>query len=149
MYFAAVFMTETSKEQVLRERFLALGLGSKLKTRKAGEVLRISITRPLVMMLGEPMVFALAVYTSFAFAVIFVFFDVFPLIFQTVYGFDVQEVGLAYLSLLVGFVLSSVNFQILFLLSKSRFAKTGVFKVEDSLHSALIGSILLPGSLFW
>ena len=149
IYFAAVFTRETSKSQILRERFQALGLASQLKERKVGETLWISATRSFIMMFTEPTVFALAIYTSFAFAVIFVFFAVFPVIFQTVYGFDAEQVGLAYLSLFIGFVLSCLNYLILFHVTRSKAIKTGIFRVEDSLYSAFVGSVLLPIGLFW
>lgn len=148
VYFGSVFMRETYKEQILRQRFLALGLGSRLVKRKVSRVLWISATRTFLMMLTEPMVFALSLYTSFAFSIIFVFFDIFPIMFQIVYGFDQEQVGSVYLSFIVGFLLSSINFLILFQLSTHR-TSLGALQPEINLYSALIGSTFLPGSLFW
>ena len=154
MYVAAVFMKETSKTQILKSRTEIINLGGRGHnhgTPSAASMFKISLTRTMHMMVTEPLVFALSIYTGFSFAIIFVFLDTFPLIFSTIYGFDDKQVGLSYLALLVGFVVATINFGVVDkTLYVKAMTKTGSRAApEKRLYCALIGSVLLPASQFW
>ena len=151
IYVAGVFMKETSKKKILKSRQQLLSYDGKSPGMSVGTLVWISITRTIHMLLTEPLVYSLAIYTSFAFAIIFVFFDAFPVIFQTIYGFDDKEVGMAFLSLLVGFLIAIINYAIFDKVLYAKAAKRALGRpaAEYRLYSALVGSLLLPISQFW
>lgn len=63
-----------------------------------------SIFLPIHMLVAEPIVAFICLYVACGFAIIFSLFAVVPLIFQEVYMFDTEDSGLAFLSIVVGFV---------------------------------------------
>ena len=147
---STLFLRETSKIQIL-----AQSSQRDIHIRKTPSEfmrhLKSAVTRPLHMLFTEPIVAFLCVYTAFAFAMIWSFFGSFPYIFETIYHFDFKSVGLAFLSLIVGFFLGIMVFGIF---DKTIYAKAVVKSKghpapEHRLYAAMLGSILLPISLFW
>ncbi|TAQ86138.1 hypothetical protein B7494_g5538 [Chlorociboria aeruginascens] len=152
---AALFMKETSKSRILRLREKK---SSAKVARETGDTrlllrkLRLAFIRPLHMMLIEPLVSYISIYTGFAFAMIFSFFGSYPYVFQTVYGFNSRHVGLSFLGVLVGFLLAVFIFGIF----DATLYKNAVLRApggkpapEHRLYAAMLGSILLPIGLFW
>ncbi|KAH0548080.1 hypothetical protein GP486_008183, partial [Trichoglossum hirsutum] len=76
---------------------------------RARVFLTATLSRPLHMLFTEPIVFFFSLYVAFAFGVLFAFFAAFPLVFERVYGFDGAQVGLTFISIGVGCVLSVVT----------------------------------------
>ena len=150
-YGAALCMHETSRSKILCDRHRYLYDDDSFYRPKAMHQIKTSVTRVLYMMFTEPLVFALAIYTGFAFAVMFSFFESYPLVFTTIYGFSSKEVGLSFLSLLLGFLFAALSFSIIDRTPFRRAPKTssGRAAPEARLYAALIGSFLLPISLFW
>lgn len=81
----------------------------------------------------------------------FSFFGSYTYVFRSVYHFNSKEVGLAFIGILVGFLLAIASFGIFdATLYKRAFSSTnGSPAPEHRLYSALLGSILLPIGLFW
>ena len=100
----AFLLKETSKKELLRRRALARGIPPSPKP-PASVALKIIFTitlfRPLRMLLTEPIVGFISLYVSFVFGVMFAFFDVYPYGFQSVYGFSLGQVGLAFLGIVI------------------------------------------------
>ena len=66
------------------------------------DMLRVHASRPLVMLFTElPLAYA-ALWTSFTYAIIFVFLEAYPVIFGGIYGMNAGEEGLCFLGLGVG-----------------------------------------------
>ncbi|KAH8592657.1 putative polyamine transporter 4 [Bisporella sp. PMI_857] len=149
------FLKETSKSRILFVREQNRGVivqhrhgDTKLLIGK----IRHAVVRPLSMMFVEPLVAALGVYTGFAFAMMFSFFGSYNYVFRTVYDFNQKEIGLAFLGILVGFLLGVATFGVFdaTLYSKAG-AKSpnGVPEPEHRLYAAMLGSLMLPIGLFW
>ncbi|EPQ26102.1 uncharacterized protein PFL1_06310 [Pseudozyma flocculosa PF-1] len=82
------------------ERELLATLDSQRLTVRG--VLTTHVSRPFKMLLTElPLAYA-AAWTSFAYAVLFIFFEAFPVVFGATYGFTAGQVGLAFLPLGIG-----------------------------------------------
>lgn len=60
------------------------------------------------MLLTEQIVGFLSFYVAFNFAVLYTFFAAYPYVFETVYGFSIEDSGLVFLGIGVGFFLRSL-----------------------------------------
>ncbi|SCU79650.1 LAFA_0B04632g1_1 [Lachancea sp. 'fantastica'] len=176
-----VLMPETHKGVILikraRKRKLNLiELSTQAKKDFLKMTLTITVFRPIKMLAVEPTVLFFSIYVAFIFAVLFAFFEAYPVIFRGVYHMTTGVAGLAFIGIGIGLWLGSL-FYIFYdrryffpkapegtppLVSTSskrtkpyrghRDPDTGeliVLKPEVLLDICKIGSIALPISLFW
>jgi hypothetical protein len=154
-------MQETYKKTILLRRAKKLGLPpppSPFPNAKAKFKFLINVTlfRPIHMLLTEPIVGFLSLYVAFNFSVLFAFFAAFPYTFESVYHFDIEQVGLVFLAIGVGCLLAVVTalFCDRFFYQK-QFQKSitegrgGVVPPEHRLYPAMLGSFGVPIGLFW
>jgi MFS family permease len=78
IYLGILFMEETSKAQILKPKrqpgsFTAAHVWTRTKRH-----LRNGVFRPTKMLITEPIVFSLTIYTAYAYAMIFSFFGSLP-----------------------------------------------------------------------
>jgi len=112
----------------------------------------IALFRPIQMLFTEPIVSFVCLYVACEFATLFSFFAAFPLVFQGVYGFGIEESGLVFLSLVVGCLLGALTVLLCdVFLYRPRAVKLPGHHIppEYRLYPAMIGSIGLPIGLFW
>jgi hypothetical protein len=144
-------MRETYKKIILARRAKKRGIppppspfattGAKLHF-----MLTVTVIRPVAMLITEPIVAFLSLYIGFNFGVLFTFFAAFPYIFESVYGFDVEQSGLVFLAIGVGCVLAVPTvllsdrflYQKEYRLSHSA-GKNGVVAPEHRLYPAMLG----------
>ncbi|RKF64426.1 Polyamine transporter 4 [Erysiphe neolycopersici] len=151
---ASLFLKETSKSRILYKK---ARLTVEKEVHKKGDMrlflrkLRQALFRPCHMMLFEPLVALLSIYTAFAFAMLFSFFASYNFVFLIVYHFDMIKVGTTFLGILVGFVFALLSFAFFdTTLYRKEFVKHhGEPAPEHRLYNALLGSIMLPIGLFW
>lgn len=149
-----LFMSETYKPVLLKRRAIARGqeLPPKPDPKVALKIIfTITLMRPIQMLLQEPIVQAVAVYSSFAFAVLFGFFEAYPFAFQLHYKFTLAQTGLCFFGITVGILLGCAIY-----LLQDRLFYMPAFKKhhghpppEIRLIPAMIGSFLMPIGLFW
>jgi hypothetical protein len=155
------FAQETYKKPIILRRNKKLGippLPSPFPTTKAKVkfLVTIALVRPLHMLVVEPIVGFLSLYTAFNFAVLFCFFAAFPYVFKSVYHFNTEQAGLVFLAIGVGCLLSVATillcdiylYQPQVRLSHSE-GRKGVVPPEYRLYPAMLGSFGLPIGLFW
>jgi hypothetical protein len=99
------------------------------------------------MLFTEAFVFLISLYASFLFGLLFFFFLAFPLTFGPIYGFGLGSRGLAFIGIGLGTVTGNIGFIILFRWFHKKKAFSDVMKAF--LGPAMIGSVMLPISLFW
>lgn len=167
------FQKETYKKIILQTRAKRLNLppppnpmASMTASQKLKFILTITVTRPINMLLTEPIVAFLAVYTAFNFGVLFIFFNAFPIVFESpfpeiqIYHFTTGDTGLVFIGIGVGIMLAGLTFIILDRVNyqpKARLQITHhgkdprslLLPPEKRVLPAIIGSICLPISLFW
>jgi len=158
-YALALGMKETYKKTILQRH--AKSLGREVPPGPSGLaalrfVFYITFFRPVHMLYTEPIVIAWSVYIAFNFAVLYSFFAAFPFVYSTVYGFDIQQIGLTFLALAIGSILGSLTVILVDRLwyqklhaSKNSQWNTGIVPPEYRLYAAMIGSFGLPVGLFW
>jgi DHA1 family multidrug resistance protein-like MFS transporter len=72
----------------------------------ATSILFSALIRPMEIMLKDPSIFFVNVYTGYFYGVFYTFFEVFPLVFPPFYGFNLGQTGLAFLACFVGVVIA-------------------------------------------
>jgi putative flippase GtrA len=147
-------LEESYKPVILKRRALARGqeLPPKPDPKTALKMIfTITLARPAVMLFKEPIVQAVALYSSFAFAVLFGFFEAYPFVFQREYQMSLGETGLCFLGIAVGLcfgcILYLVQDKIFYVPAHKKF--NGSPPPEIRLIPAMIGSAFMPIGLFW
>lgn len=155
------FQEETYKKIILQKRARKLGIPPPPNPLPPGLarvkfLLFVTVLRPLRMLLTEPIVAYFSLYTAFNFAVLFAFFDCFPLVFQGIYHFNTGESGLTFLGIGLGCCIATGMFIMIDRLTYRKKTLAARAKgdmaplpPEQRLHSAMLGSCLLPVGLFW
>jgi hypothetical protein len=106
-------MPETSSSNILfrrARRLRQLTGDSRLQSQSeidqrnlaASKILFSALVRPMEIMLKDPSIFFVNLYTGYFYAVFYSFFEVFPLVFPPFYGFNLGQTGLAFLSCFIG-----------------------------------------------
>ncbi|KAI5816441.1 major facilitator superfamily domain-containing protein [Pyronema omphalodes] len=147
-------LQESYKPVILKRRALSRGqtLPPKPDPKTALKMIfTITLARPTVMLIKEPIVQAVALYSSFAFAVLFGFFEAYPFVFQGAYKMSLGETGLCFLGIAVGLC---AGCGIYFLQDRlyyipARKKHNGHPPPEVRMVPAMIGSVLMPVGLFW
>ena len=112
----------------------------------------VILMRPLHMIVREAIVLFSCTYLSLAYAIFYLFFEAYPIIFQGVYKFNAGVTGLAFLPMLVGAVATTVIFYFWDgYLHKSKKQKKAWADVEEyrRLPLACFGGPLYVISLLW
>lgn len=149
---------ETYAKVVLRSRAKRLGLppppgpvfsGNGMAGLK--KLLTVTFTRPIYMLVTDPIVRLFSLYTSFNFSMLFSFLAAFPRVFQSTHGFSPGQSGLVFLGITAGCAFGAI-LKILIdqRIYQKRLAKQhGQIPTEQRLWASMLGSIIMPVSLFW
>lgn len=151
IYLGILCMQETSKAQILKPKREPGTLTKAHAWARTKHHFRNGVLRPSRMLVTEPIVLSLTIYTAYAYAMIFSFFGSLPYILELEYGFNSRQVGLAFLSVIIGYCLANVMFGAfdMTLYAKARRAAGGMPAPEHRLYSGMVGSIFIPVGLFW
>ncbi|EPQ57270.1 MFS general substrate transporter [Gloeophyllum trabeum ATCC 11539] len=155
-------LPETSAAHILvkrARRLRKLTGNEKLRTEgemeqaemSAREVAMMTLVRPFVLSVKEPIVFFLNLYIALVYGLLYLWFEAFPIVFVENHGFNLGQEGLAFLGIFVGSILSYAGFCIYcyFWLEK-QFEQGGMEVVpEKRLPPAFVGGIALPICMFW
>ncbi|CUM68076.1 uncharacterized protein PRCAT00005791001 [Priceomyces carsonii] len=121
----------------------------------------VTLLRPLKMLIVEPIVLVLAIYISFVFAVLFGFFEAYPIIFEGVYHMSLGISGLLFLGVGIGLMCGAVFFITIDKMvynprnadgTRGKRDKDGNLILgtpESKLLCAEVGAVSLPIALFW
>jgi DHA1 family multidrug resistance protein-like MFS transporter len=114
-----LLLPETSSATILHRRARRLARRDKAGTRKywtkadvlQGDtsfsvVVRESLLIPSRITLLDPAILFLNCYTSLTYGIFYSFFEAFPIVYQDIYGFNLGEMGLAFLAIVVGSIIS-------------------------------------------
>lgn len=161
LLFLAIFMPETSSQTILYKRAQRLRrlTGNKdlvsegmLSQSKMGvkEVAQMTIVKPFVLTLKEGIVLANNLFIGFVYAVLYSFFESFPLVYVDMYGMSLSISELPFIGLLIG---SLVGYTGLAIWHKVYWCAEydrleGKIAPEKRLLPAIPGALCLPISLF-
>ncbi|KAF9256577.1 MFS polyamine transporter, partial [Marasmius fiardii PR-910] len=110
------------------------------------ENLKIALSRPFVMLFTEPIVILFSIYLSFVYALLYLMFFAFPIAFAEIRGFSGGMTGVTFVSIILG-----IGFAMMLLPIQEKIyaavTTRGTFP-EARLYGMMLGSIILPASLF-
>lgn len=159
VFVFSIACQETYSKIIMKKHAKKLGLPPPASPVPSGLpalklLLTITVTRPIHMLLTEPIVMLYSAYTAFNFAVIFCFFAAFPIIFVGVYQFSMWQSGLVFVGISAGCaiaVIVAITVDSLTYVRKLNDSKGVLTQLppETRLYSAMIGSVLLPIGIFW
>lgn len=69
------------------------------------ELVKLSLSRPMVLLITEPVVTSFSIYLAVAWGCFYGFLEAIPFVFTNVYDFSTGQVGLAFISIILGGVL--------------------------------------------
>lgn len=127
------------------------------KTDKSiARTIALSLKRPFQLLVLEPMVLNLCLFSSILLGVLYLFFGAFTLVFKNNHGFNVSQIGLTFLGIFVGMV-AGVSCDPLFhkyyvkLVEEreARGGEPGGSEPEFRLPPAIVGAPLVTIGLFW
>ncbi|GKU04067.1 major facilitator superfamily transporter [Fusarium langsethiae] len=114
-----------------------------------------SLLRPFQLLIFEPMCLNLCIFTAILLGILYLFFGAFPLVFGNIYSFNIWQVGLSFLGILVGMVaavgLDPVWHRIRSSLVRKLSSETGVqgsSQPEFRLPPAIVGALVVPAGIF-
>ena len=142
-------MKETSD---IRIQHIAKHSGRLGTVQLALSTLKAAVLRSLTMLTTEAIAFSLTLYTGYAYAVVFSFFASATYVYTIDYDFNDRQIGLSFISVLIGYCLAAVMHMIILTTLYARAvrqAPNGRPAPEHQLYAAMVGSIFLPIGLFW
>ncbi|KAK0207636.1 major facilitator superfamily domain-containing protein, partial [Armillaria fumosa] len=105
----------------------------------------ISITRPIVLMLTEPVVASFSVWIGFCWGVVYALVESIPFIFRDLHNFNDGLLGTAFAVMVVGSLLGYLSNILQENLYRKNFPHRGP---EARLYMACAGAIMLPAGMF-
>ncbi|RJE17884.1 resistance protein [Aspergillus sclerotialis] len=116
----------------------------------AREVVMMILVRPFTLNFTEPMVFLLNLYIALIYGLLYVWFESFPIVFEGIYHFNLGQLGLAFLGILIGaFLVIPPYYYWIYKKVEPQFDEGGHLSPEARLPPALVGGCFIPICLFW
>lgn len=114
-----------------------------------------SLLRPFQLLLLEPMVTNLCLFSAILLGILYLFFGAFPLVFEGNHGFTLSQTGLTFLGIFVGMVCGAItdpfwhrNYVKLIKQRETMTGEVGGSEPEYRLPPAIAGAVLVPVGLF-
>ncbi|KAF2271005.1 putative caffeine resistance protein 5 [Lojkania enalia] len=144
------FLPETHPSNILLRRAARLRktsgnpkIRSQTEIDRQGLKLRAvivdAIVKPLEIMIKDPAIMFVNIYTALTYGIYYSFFEVFPLVYPVMYGFNVGETGTVFICIIVGcFIAMAIYFSYLHWYVVPDVLKNGLRAQEFRLRPALI-----------
>ncbi|KAK9474971.1 major facilitator superfamily domain-containing protein [Dipodascopsis tothii] len=154
------FLPETNGQTILyrkAQRLRRLTGNPNITSRAEIEVSKMnfkemmfdSLWRPIEIAFKEPIVLAINSYIALVYAVMYLWFEAFPIVMEGLYGFNLIQTGVAYSGILVGCYLSGAMFVPLIYYRFTRPLEQGKAVVPESLMTpAIYGAVWMPIGIF-
>ncbi|RAQ55328.1 polyamine transporter 3 [Aspergillus flavus] len=111
------------------------------------DIVRISLIRPITMILTEPVLDLMCMYIVLIYAYLYAYFFAYPVVFGKLYGYNDGQIGLMFIPILIG-----AGFSLLITpMIEKRFkqvCRTRAPTPEDRLVGALLGAPFIPIAMF-
>ena len=154
------FLPETSSSNILYRRAKRLRSSvntepfqprstKKLPRQRMAAYVKHTLIRPFTLCFGEPICLVMNSYTALMTGLFFAWFETVPVVFGSVYKFDLVHLGLCCLGLLAGVSFAYLIFLVWFRCSESKkYTRNNVRKPEERFIPLMAGCSLVPLSLF-
>lgn len=141
-----------NKAAELRRRTKNWGIHAKQEEIEVDlrELLEKNLSRPLRMLVTEPIVLAITIYMSFVYGLLYLMLTFYPIVFQKVHGFNQGVGGLPYFGVILGEVLAALFILILQPgYVKKLEANNNMPVPEWRLPPVIVGGAVFSVGLFW
>ena len=125
---------------------------SRYDQKKAlGPLLRVNLSRPFIMATTEPICIFWNLYVAVVYAILYLCFVAYPIVFTQIRGWSVAMTGLAFLGIGVGSCIIMITEPLLRRLINShrKDPSTGKVYPEAMVSVVCIGALLVPAGQFW
>ncbi|KAK5193162.1 hypothetical protein LTR16_007333, partial [Cryomyces antarcticus] len=155
-----LLLPETPTSNILLRRATRLRLATgNMKSNSQSEIdqrnLKFSelaieaFRRPMQLMFQDPSIAFTAVYTALIYGIFYSFFRAFPLVYADLYGFNLGETGLTFLSITVGVAVAvTAYWSYIYWMVKPEIRAHGLGAPERRLIPALFVTLFCPIGLF-
>jgi hypothetical protein len=150
--FAPVLLARRARKLRKADPTARIVAPRELENQSLKQLATVVLTRPLRMLIFEPIVSTTCLYLSLAYTIFYMSFQAFPIIFQDLYGLSPGVTGLAFLPIGAGAVLSLPIFWAYDdILLRAQAKSSSWTKREEfrRLPLACLGGPLFVVSLFW
>ncbi|KAK0280028.1 hypothetical protein LTR35_008178 [Friedmanniomyces endolithicus] len=107
-------------------------------------------TKPLMMLVWEPILLLITIYISFIYGILYLFFETYPISFIEQRGWTLGQGGLPFIAVMGGVMMGGlVNFVFIRTRYMRIMKQYGRVPPEERLVPMMAGSIALPIGLFW
>ncbi|GLA74727.1 hypothetical protein AtubIFM55763_005973 [Aspergillus tubingensis] len=140
------------KAAVLRRQTRNWGIHAKQDEVEVDikELVRNNFTRPLSMLITEPILLLISLYISFVYGLIYALLGAYPVVFDDVYGMSAGVGGLAFIGLILGELVGGVFILCLQGSYKRKLAANGGKPIPEwRLPAAIVGAIAFAIGMFW
>ncbi|KAL8905594.1 MAG: hypothetical protein Q9207_002544 [Kuettlingeria erythrocarpa] len=154
-----IFLEETyppivlvQKASTLRRRTLNWGIHAKQEEIEVDfrELVTKNFSRPLRLLVTEPIVLLLSIYMAFIYGLLYLFLTAYPIVFQQTHGFNPGVGGLPYFGMILGQITAGVYIALTQpAYNRKLEANGGVPIPEWRLFPVILGGISFTGGLFW
>lgn len=115
------------------------------ESKELSKVLVETFWRPFEIMIFEPVVLLINIYLGLLYAIIYLWFEAFPIVFFQMYGFTLVEMGASYVCLIVGiFVGFCFYLPVIYRVFTKKILDGQEITPEVLLPICITGSVLLP-----
>ncbi|KAJ1308427.1 hypothetical protein OPQ81_004132 [Rhizoctonia solani] len=119
---------------------------SELHHFSVAEKVKISLTRPLILLATEPLLICMSGYLTFIYSLLYLFFFAYPLVLVPK-GLNAGEIGLTFIGVMIGIFIAMLLLPFQERAYRQVCSQRGVVP-EARLPLMMFGSILLPFGLF-
>ncbi|KAL8953190.1 MAG: hypothetical protein Q9222_000925 [Ikaeria aurantiellina] len=154
-----IFLEETyppvvlmDKASTLRRRTLNWGIHAKQEEIEVNfrELVTKNFSRPLRLLVTEPIVLLLSIYMAFIYGLLYLFLTAYPIVFQRIHGFNPGVGGLPYFGMIAGQVCAGIYIASTQPSYNRKLAANGGMPIPEwRLFPVILGGIAFTGGLFW
>ncbi|KAK8166670.1 major facilitator superfamily [Phyllosticta citrichinensis] len=154
-----IFLEETypptilvAKASELRRRTKNWGIHAKQEEIEVDvrELVEKNFTRPLRMLVTEPIVLLITIYMAFVYGILYLFLAAYPLVFQKVHGMNPGVGGLPYFGMIIGEMLAGLFIVLRQPGYQRKLAANGGWPIPEwRLPEVIIGGVSFTIGLFW
>ncbi|KAI4224674.1 MAG: hypothetical protein L6R36_004482 [Xanthoria steineri] len=140
------------KASMLRRRTLNWGIHAKQEEIEVDfrELVTKNFSRPLRLLVSEPIVLLLSIYMAFIYGLLYLFLTAYPIVFQRIHGFNPGVGGLPYFGMILGQISAGVYIALTQPAYNRKLAANDNVPIPEwRLFPVILGGISFTAGLFW
>ncbi|KAL1634727.1 hypothetical protein SLS56_002129 [Neofusicoccum ribis] len=140
------------KAEELRRRTKNWGIHAKQEEIEIDfkELVEKNFSRPLRMLISEPIVLLLSIYMAFVYGILYLFLTAYPIVFQQTHGMNLGVGGLPYFGMILGQLLAGTFIVLRQPGYQRKLAANNDWPVPEwRLPEVIIGGVAFAVGLFW